>query len=404
MPTRKLPLFLLMLCSLICCHTALPQGPPLNRVVVFGDSLCDSGNLFAITQGEFPFEGPAPIFPINFYPEGRFSNGPIWTETFAPTVGFATPEPIFFPLPMNSFGINPFGTNFAFGGAETGLGDSLRMTPNLRPQIELFAGVQGGFNGNELIVLWAGSNDFNPVPPATLPAPQEVVANMVSRITELNQLGGKYFLIPNLSPLGDTPEGLAQGPLVSFFLNLTVIQYNLLLNEALNDLEEDLGICVFRLDTFGLVAKATRYPEQFGLTNVTEPAFELPGSVVANPDRYLYWDSVHPTTYSHGIIGKVAVNAYLIGSMKLAFESNESWGINVSGWFGQLHELGLVSRLNTAKFFLDNGSISAAAFWLKNYRSKVNSLAAQGRLSASDAGWLNDQATTSLNCLDRIQD
>lgn len=375
----------------LLCNSVLAQGPPLDRVVVFGDSLCDTGNLYQVTQGGFPFEGPAPIFPIAFYPQGRFTNGPVWVETFAPVAGFATPA---------NFTTTLGGTNFAFGGAETGIGSSQRDSPNVGTQVGLFQASQGSFTGTELIILWAGANDFNPVPPASLPSPESVVANMVSRITELNQLGGKYFLVPNVPPLGDTPQGRAQGPLVSFVLNLVVFQYNQLLDDALDGLEKNLDISVVRFDTFGLVSKVGSSPSAFGFANVTEPAFDLATlTTVPNPNEYLYWDTLHPTAAAHAVLGKAAVNAFLNRSMKLAFDSDQSWGIDVNGWFGKWNEATLVFRLNVAKFYLDIGEIPASINQLQRFRAKVQSLASQGRLSNGDATWLIQQSTTAITCL-----
>jgi hypothetical protein len=89
--------------------------------------------------------------------------------------------------------------------------------------------------------------------------------------------------------------------------------------------------------------------------------------------------------------------------MKLAFASGESWGIDVTGWFGPIQEAALVSRLSLGKFYLDKGNMGAAAFWLNNFRSKVISLDIQGRLSDSNSSWLIQQATTALECLESIQ-
>ncbi len=44
-------------------------------LLVFGDSLSDNGNYFALTGGQYP---PSPP-----YYQGRFSNGPVWPEVTA---------------------------------------------------------------------------------------------------------------------------------------------------------------------------------------------------------------------------------------------------------------------------------------------------------------------------------
>ena len=74
--------------------------PPVDRVIVFGDSLSDTGNVFDV------FGIPA---APNF--QGRFSNGPVWVEGLAAGLGA--------PAPMPS---RNGGTNYAYGGAETGFG------------------------------------------------------------------------------------------------------------------------------------------------------------------------------------------------------------------------------------------------------------------------------------------
>ncbi|HST91688.1 MAG TPA: autotransporter domain-containing esterase, partial [Brevundimonas sp.] len=43
-----------------------------NRLVVFGDSLSDNGNLYAATGNTTPTSPP--------YFQGRYSNGPVFTE------------------------------------------------------------------------------------------------------------------------------------------------------------------------------------------------------------------------------------------------------------------------------------------------------------------------------------
>jgi phospholipase/lecithinase/hemolysin len=51
---------------------------PFSRIVVFGDSLSDTGNFYHLTGGQLP---PTP------YANGRFSNGPLWVEYLADDLG-----------------------------------------------------------------------------------------------------------------------------------------------------------------------------------------------------------------------------------------------------------------------------------------------------------------------------
>ena len=85
------------LCSFALLMSLLSAAPPADagqftKLVVFGDSLSDTGNVFAVTHGAVP--------PSAAYYAGRFSNGPVWPEYLAASLS----------LPLE---------NFAYGGAQT---------------------------------------------------------------------------------------------------------------------------------------------------------------------------------------------------------------------------------------------------------------------------------------------
>ena len=59
-----------------------------------------------------------------------------------------------------------------------------------------------------------------------------------------------------------------------------------------------------RFNVARLFVEIIELPEEFGLSNVTDPALdEQTGEIVPNPDEYLFWDSYHPTTVGHTIMG-----------------------------------------------------------------------------------------------------
>src|SRR5262249_11534591 len=93
------------------------KAGPFTSLVVFGDSLSDVGNVFLATGGLTP---PSPP-----YAPGRFSNGPIWIDDLAAGLGLASPNPA----------LLPGGTDFAFGGAESGSGFTAAGVPNLETQV-----------------------------------------------------------------------------------------------------------------------------------------------------------------------------------------------------------------------------------------------------------------------------
>jgi len=54
-------------------------------------------------------------------------------------------------------------------------------------------------------------------------------------------------------------------------------------------------------------------PGAFGFTNITEPCItgdlQNGGSVCVDPDSYLFWDSIHPTTAAHQLLGQSFASA-----------------------------------------------------------------------------------------------
>src|ERR1700680_881799 len=115
----------------------LATGPlradPITQIVVFGDSLSDVGNVFAATG-----KPPPPYY------QGHYSNGPIWVERLAADLGLPAPTPSLVG-----------GTDYAFGGAETGTGFSPKGVPNVLTQIGAYLKAHKPASG-QLFVVWAG--------------------------------------------------------------------------------------------------------------------------------------------------------------------------------------------------------------------------------------------------------
>jgi phospholipase/lecithinase/hemolysin len=266
---------------------ALP-APPFSEIVAFGDSLTDTGNVFIATGGAIPASPP--------YFNGHFSNGPVWVEYLADNLGL--------PLPAPSLG---GGTNYAFSTAETGFGFTPDGVPNVGTQIDAFLGGGNTLQEDDLVVVWAGANDF--IRGGEI-RPWVPVRNLARHITTLADAGATTILTANLPPLGLLPA-FRDHPLQAAFLNLETVVFNHLLDFTLNRLDRRLpGVDIIRLDVFGLVVQGAADPGEFGFTNVRDPVLE-DGSVVGDPDTYFWWDEVHPTTRVHELLGDAATEAIL---------------------------------------------------------------------------------------------
>src|SRR5690606_31407064 len=109
-----------------------------GRLVVFGDSLSDNGNLYAVTGGTNPVSPP--------YYQGRFSNGPVFTELLGFNAGRYTAG-----APVTG------SVNYAFGGART---DNAANPPGMRNQLLAYLGGGGTFGDNDLVSILGGANNI----------------------------------------------------------------------------------------------------------------------------------------------------------------------------------------------------------------------------------------------------
>ena len=92
--------------------------------------------------------------------------------------------------------------------------------------------------------------------------------------------------------------------------------HNLLLDARAEELKDTLtGADVKVLDVGSLFDEVIANPEEFGLTNVTDPFLDpltFTPTVGANPDEYFFFDTLHPTAIGHSIISDFALESLAI--------------------------------------------------------------------------------------------
>lgn len=94
--------------------------------------------------------------------------------------------------------------------------------------------------------------------------------------------------------------------------------HNSSLDTTLKSLRQKLSpdINIIELNVNSLFDKIIATPDEFGFTNVTNSCISKDLSVVpidvptqqvlCNPEKFLFWDEVHPTTTTHKLIGELA--------------------------------------------------------------------------------------------------
>jgi phospholipase/lecithinase/hemolysin len=259
------------------------QASAYSAMYVFGDSLSDTGNVFAATGGTVP---GAP------YAAGRFSNGPVWVETLSANLGLG-------PVNPSLLG----GKNFAWGGATTG-GTPAPSFPgtDLTSQVAGYLGGVGGVaDASALYVVWGGGNDVR------AGNVTNTVANLSAMITSLATAGAVNFLVPNLPDIGLTPDAIAGGPAAVAGATFLSTLVNSQLAAAIPGLISGLSINIISLDVFGFLNNTIAGAPGNGYTNTNQPCFDssVP-SLCGNPNNYIFWDGIHPTATAHQDLGNLA--------------------------------------------------------------------------------------------------
>jgi phospholipase/lecithinase/hemolysin len=273
-----------------------------SQFFIFGDSLSDTGNVFTATGGLTNPQKAIPPSPP--YAPGRFSNGKVWVD-------YAGEQFKLNPIPSAAIqtGIIPRqGVNFAIGGAETGFQSTFPGTqfniPGVLSQVGLFSQNFPVADPNALYAVFAGANDyfFN-----VNPNVNKVVQNLSVAVGTLAQAGAKNIVVFNLPNLGETPFSRVRG--TSQQLNNLTKQHNTQLAVALQGLRStNPNVNLTSVDINSLFDLVRGNPTRFGLKDVTNPCVIGDAtniiSACSNPDDFLFFDAVHPTTKVHDLIAK----------------------------------------------------------------------------------------------------
>jgi outer membrane lipase/esterase len=298
---------------LFACATALAavlaaggaQAQTYNRLVVFGDSLSDSGNTYIASNRTSPLSPP--------YFQGRFSNGPVFTEL----LGFS-------PLALGVTGATAGNVNYAFGGAET-TGPGSAGVPSLRQQLQLYTSRGGTFGPRDLVSVYAGANNIlnnvpaasvNPNPPAFLGGVATVAANDVLAVVgQVAGAGAGTIIVPNLPGFGDLPP-FRGGPASQLVEMFGSGQFNATLAAGLPGVARtNANANIILVDVERAVSQIRSSPAAYGFTNVTTPCLNTTTGVVCpTPDTYFYWDSIHPTAALHRAFSAVVTDYISYGS------------------------------------------------------------------------------------------
>jgi phospholipase/lecithinase/hemolysin len=281
--------------------------------VVFGTSLSDPGNAFAVsgdsaTPPDFTLN-PL-LVPAAPYAKGghHFSNGATWVEQFARSAGLSNS--------VRPALLEPTATNYAMAGARA-YNDGVNF--NLTQQVNMFLARSGNIASPQaLYIIEMGSNDVRDAFTVYAsggnggPILGQAVASIAANIQRLYAAGAREFLVWVPPNVGLTPAIRSLPPAAQALAGQLTQVFDTNLSAVVAQLRTNLpGSSFAPLDAYQLLAAIVANADMFKLVNVTTACL-TPNSApftCADADTFLFWDGIHPTRAGHAILAAQAAQA-----------------------------------------------------------------------------------------------
>ena len=300
-----------------------------STLYVLGDSLSDTGNLYAATSKP-PLNAQLPLpLPQSPYFAGRFSDGPVYAEYLWKQFGFSG------SLQPSYLG----GTDYAVGGARSRYHSFDNNDPGFNPvggvssfyefsllgQRDALLAAHGGvLDANALYTVWEGSNDVFDAISLALKGQEALAGALIAQaasdfsevITDLVGAGAQHLLIPNAPNLGLVPEVVALASKLGSTVQERASELTLIYNGIVAQNLLAVAADIKRLDTYGILTALVDDPVAYGLpagANVDAACFTgfvgESGDVCSAPEDYVFWDKIHPSAVVHEVLGDLAALA-----------------------------------------------------------------------------------------------
>jgi phospholipase/lecithinase/hemolysin len=296
-----------------------------------------------------------PVLPGKPYWNSHFSNGRVWNEYLAEMLS----------IPQDDEDVY---LNRAFGGSWTATYDyqltvwnlirhplgtiknlivGKLVPPSLGLTVQAYLMEHQQLSDETLFFLFSGSNDYinvlffeaNYDEAVMSTYIDNVLTGMGSAVTKLMHAGARHFIVMGLPRLGDTPR-LLNNATDREVLNAAVETHNQRLKTRILEWQQIYPEVHFLyIDVSEYLQRALNNPSEYGFINTTEACIDvklpmyhaLRSSPFANnfvlqyahvlqytdasfaageknyhvcdaPEKYLFWDEIHPGTRAHGFL------------------------------------------------------------------------------------------------------
>lgn len=326
----------LILALLVLCVPGVASAQlTFSGIVVFGTSVSDPGNAYALLTRPVPglnytcgvAQSLPPyatvvaedLYPCAPYAIGghHFSNGATWIEQFAAPRGLAIDVGPAFQ------GSNGKAHNYAVSGARATV---VTGRVNLPQQVQAFLNDVGstapadalyvieignndvGDSLKEFLAVYGQTGDLNQALTAAQTIITGALTSIATNIQVLYAAGARKFLVLNAAKFNLVPivtlqgaQAIALGGALSDAFNTGLVQNVLTpLSGALPDVE------IAQLDVASRMVDIISHANNYGLTNVS--GYCITPNVAPfkceEPSTFFFWDGIHPTAAVHSIIAQ----------------------------------------------------------------------------------------------------
>ncbi len=268
------------------------QPSVINKMVVFGDSLSDTGNMYNASQWLLPNR--------NSWFLGHFTNGFVWSEYIARAKNI----PVY---------------NWAVGGAAGN--NQYVVLSGVKNQVESYLvyrkAAQNYKTENTLYAMMFGANDFMNYDRSV----SEVEQDYTKALTRLINSGAKNVLLLTLPDVTKTPQFQYSDNEKIVEVKDKIIAFNQFVYQQANSYPE-LNIILF--DVYDLFEKVMNSPEVYGFEGAFDSCLNFNRNAASEyslshsltnecayhgSDKFVFWDITHPTTAMHKLMADEVMKA-----------------------------------------------------------------------------------------------
>ncbi|MEO0369403.1 MAG: SGNH/GDSL hydrolase family protein [Pseudomonadota bacterium] len=297
---RRLPTLIALLFLIPAqLFTLVTKGAEFERLIIFGDSLSDTGNLAGAT-----FNLPFPFYM------NRISDGPVAVDFLATEVGLAT------NAAEHLLG-SAKGDNYAVAGGNI-VGNDFE---DLSSQVNAFLLNNTSVGSDSLVLFFMGGNDLRGISLETSALIRnalitQAVDELEDQIDRVVALGARRIIVANSPNIASIPESANRAISNPGYLDRadeTSRSFKRLLEVRFSS--SGSAAAEFQIaDVFSVVETIFANPSAFGFTNSTDGCFvefdfHPDCNIGFSFDRFVFFDNIHPTSNAHRIVSQALIDA-----------------------------------------------------------------------------------------------